>query len=105
VLALAALHGHAEGIIPTLYLHLAHWPALLTPLYGALSPLFAMGRIAALRGAALAAASIEAEAIRPHLARPPLPPADALAQARAALEPFTGQVIPDMVPIGLMLSR
>ncbi len=105
VLALAGLHGHAPGIIPTLYLHLANWPAVLTPLYAALSPLFAMGRISALRRAALAAASIEAEAMRPHLARPPLPPADALAQARAALEPFTGQVIPDMVPIGLMLGR
>jgi hypothetical protein len=105
VLALAGLHGHAAGIIPTLYLHLAHWPALLTPLYAALSPLFAMGRIGALRRAALAAASIEADAIRPHLAEPPLPPAEALAQTRAALEPFTGQVIPDMVPIGLMLGR
>jgi hypothetical protein len=105
VLALAALHGHAAGVVPTLYLHLAHWPALLTPLYMALSPLFGMGRIAALRARALAAASREADALRPHLAAPPPPPSDSLARARAVLAPFTGQVIPDMVPIGLMLSR
>lgn len=105
VLALAGLHGHAPGIVPTLYLHLAHWPALLTPLYMSLSPLFGMGRIAVLRQAALAAASREADALRSHLAAPPPPPPEALAEARAVLAPFTGEVIPDMVPIGLMLGR
>ncbi|WPB87170.1 hypothetical protein [Sediminicoccus rosea] len=105
VLALAGLHGHAEGIIPTLYLHLAHWPALLTPLYMALSPLFGMGRIAELRRKALEAASREADAMRPHLAAPPPPPPEALEAARAVLTPFTGQVIADMVPIGLMIGR
>lgn len=105
VLALAGLHGHAEGIIPTLYLHLAHWPALLTPLYMALSPLFGMDRVAALRQKALEAASREADAMRPYLAAPPPPPPEALAAARAVLTPFTGQVIADMVPIGLMIGR
>ncbi|WP_431302419.1 hypothetical protein [Sediminicoccus sp. BL-A-41-H5] len=105
VLALARLHAHAEGIIPTLYLHLAHWPALLTPLYMALSPLFGMGKVAALRRKALEAASREADAMRPYLASPPPPPPEALEAARAVLTPFTGQVIADMVPIGLMLGR
>lgn len=105
VLALARLHGHAEGIIPTLYLHLAHWPALLTPLHMALSPLFGMGKVAALRRKALEAASREAEAVRPYLASPPLPPPETLEAARNVLTPFTGQVIADMVPIGLMLGR
>lgn len=105
VMALAGLHGHAAGISPTLYVHLAYWPALLTPLYAALSPLFAMGRIETLRRAALAAASIEADALRSHLAASAPPPPQSLEAARAALSHFTGRVIADMVPIGLMLSR
>ena len=105
VRALGALHGHEGGVIPTLYLHLAHWPALLKPLHASLSPMMAMGRIAALRDKALAAAAIEADALRPYLASPPEPPAQAVAAAREALRVFTGRVIPEMVPIGLMMVR
>lgn len=105
VRALGALHRHEGGVIPTLYIHLAHWPALLKPLYAALSPMMATGRIAALRDQAMAAASIEADALRPHLAAPPEPPAQALAAARDALRIFTTRVIPEMVPIGLMMVR
>jgi len=105
VLALAALHGHSGGVIPTLYLHLAQQPAILTPLFKALSPLMAMGRISAMRDIALHAAAKEAEALRPCLASPSLPPPEALALARAVLEQFTGKVIVEMVPIGLMLTR
>lgn len=105
VLALARLHGHAGGVIPTLYLHLAHWPELLPPLYSALQPMIAMGRVATLREAAIAAASHEAEGLRPYLATPPEPPAETLATVRATLAQFTGRVIPEMVPIGMMLVR
>jgi len=105
VRALGALHGHEAGVIPTLYLHLATWPALLTPLYTALSPMMKTGRIAALRDAALAAASAEADRLRPYLAAPPEPPAEALATARETLRIFTSRVIPEMVPIGLMMVR
>ncbi len=105
VRALGALHGHEGGVIPTLYIHLANWPALLKPLYASLSPMMATGRIATLRDAAIAVASVEAEALRPHLAAPPEPPAEALATARDALRIFTTRVIPEMVPIGLMMVR
>lgn len=105
VRALGALHGHEGGVIPTLYIHLANWPALLKPLYASLSPMMATGRIAALREAAIAAASVEAEKLRPYLAAPSGPPAEALAAARAALAQFTTRVIPEMVPIGLMMVR
>lgn len=105
VLALAALHGHEGGVVPTLYLHLAHWPALLAPLYGSLSPMAATGRIAVLRERALAAASHEADQLRAYLAVPPEPARHELDLARAALVQFTGRVIPEMVPIGLMLGR
>ncbi|TCH99546.1 hypothetical protein EJV46_02400 [Roseococcus sp. SYP-B2431] len=103
VRALGALHGHEAGVIPTLYLHLAHWPALPTPLCAALSPMIATGRIAALREAVLAAASVEADGLRPCLAAPPEPPAEALSAARGTLRLFVTRVIPEMVPIGLML--
>lgn len=105
VLALAGMHGHAGGVVPTLYLHLAHWPELLAPLYSALQPMVAMGRVATLREAAIAAARREAEALRPYLAAPPEPSAEILAAVRATLTQFTGRVIPEMVPIGLMLGR
>lgn len=105
VLALAGMHGHAGGVVPTLYLHLAHWPELLAPLYASLSPMMAMGRIQALRDRALAAADTEANILLPYLARPPEPPAEALAAARAILTQFTGRVIAEMVPVGLMLGR
>ncbi|MDB5415012.1 MAG: hypothetical protein JWR10_3347 [Rubritepida sp.] len=104
VRALAAMHGHEGGVVPTLYLHLAHWPALLPPLYASLSPLMATGRIQTLRDTALAAASIEADALRPYLAAPVEPSAEALVAARAALRSFTSRVIPEMVVIGSMLS-
>ncbi|WP_421993249.1 hypothetical protein [Roseococcus sp.] len=105
VRALGALHGHEGGVIPTLYLHLANWPAVLKPLHASLSPMMATGRIATLRDAALAAASIEADRLRPYLAAPPAPPPEALATARETLRLFTSRVIPEMVPIGLMLAH
>ncbi|WP_424812672.1 hypothetical protein [Roseococcus sp. YIM B11640] len=105
VRALATLHGHEGGVVPTLYLHLANWPALLTPLYTALSPMMATGRIAALRDGVLVAASVEADRLRPYLAAPPEPPVHAMAEARELLRVFTGRVIPEMVPIGLMMAR
>lgn len=105
VLSLAALHGHAGGVIPTLYLHLAHDPAQLAPLHAALAPMIRAGLTVALRDLVIAAADREAEALRPHLAAAPEPTPDALAAARAALVQFTGRVIPEMVPIGLMIER
>ena len=105
VLALAGLHGLGGGVIPTLYLHLAHQPALLAPLFMALSPLMVLGRIATARDIALRAAAMEAEALRPYLASPLLPAQDALDSARTVLSQFTGKVIAEMVPLGLMLAR
>lgn len=103
VLALAALHGHEEGVVPTLYLHLAHFPTLLAPLYASLSPMMAMGRIARMREAALMAADREAEALRPHLAVVTrLPSRESV---DAILRPFVTRVIPEMVPIGLILAK
>lgn len=104
---LAASHGPPEargGVVPSLYLHLAHWPALLQALPGWLAPLLGRpGTIADLRDAAIAAGAAEARA----LALGPVPPTPGGhgPAVAAALRRFTGQVIPEMVPVGLALHR
>ncbi|SDB19940.1 hypothetical protein [Belnapia rosea] len=101
--ALAA--RHAGTVMPSLYLHLAHWPALPAALPGWAGPLLEPGRIAAARAATLRLAEAEADALRPALAPPgPIPPAHGAA-ALAVITRFTRAVIPDMVPIGLGLRR
>lgn len=107
VRALAALHGvEAGGVVPSLYLHLALWPALLPPLRAALAPLFADGTVARARAAARAVAEATATELLPALGRPAAPfPEAHRAAALAVLETFTRQVIPAMAPIGLALHE
>lgn len=104
--ALAAGHdAAAQGIIPSLYLHLALWPALLQPLRGWLAPMLQTETLRAARQAAVVQATREADALRPQLALGDgLPPAQRAA-AVAVLTTFTTSVIPDMAPVGLALAR
>ncbi|WP_043341419.1 hypothetical protein [Belnapia moabensis] len=100
VTALAARHG--AGVVPSLYLHLAHWPDFLATLPARAGALLDPAAIAAARATTLRLAEAEADAIRPLLAiEEPLPDPHAL----PPIETFTRQVIPDMVPIGLGLRR
>ncbi len=105
VRGLAARHGGPEdGVIPSLYLHLAHWPALLAALPAWLGPVLDAAAVA--RGREAAGRLAEAEAARLRLG----PGAAAAPEGHgpavlAALHRFTGQVIPEMVPIGLALRR
>ena len=100
VTALAARHG--SGVVPSLYLHLAHWPDFLAALPDRAAALLDPAAIAAARAATLRLAEAEADAIRPMLAiEGPLPDPRAL----PPIETFTLRVIPDMVPIGLGLRR
>jgi hypothetical protein len=100
VTALAARHGN--GVVPSLYLHLAHWPDFLATLPDRAASLLDPTAIRAARATTLRLAETEADAIRPMLAIPgPLPDPRAL----APIEAFTRTVIPDMVPIGLGLRR
>lgn len=105
VQALAARHAGAAagGVIPSLYLHLAHWPALLAALPGWVGPV--LDDLDAAREAAIAAASEEAAALRPLLALGAGVPGGHHQAVLAALTRFTTAVIPDMVPIGLALRR
>lgn len=104
VRALAARHG-AGGVVPSLYLHLAHWPAIPPALPTWLGAALDPAAIAAGRDAAVRLAVREADALRPALAlRGPVPNGHGPA-VLAVLGQFTGQVIPAMVPIGLSLRR
>lgn len=103
--ALAARHAGAVagGVVPSLYLHLAHWPALLDALPALIGPTLAA--IDAGREAAIAAATAEADALRSALgpgAAGPVPGGHGPA-VLAVVTRFTTQVIPEMIPVGLAL--
>ena len=102
--ALGDRHDAASaGIIPSLWLHLAHWPALLAALPGWLGPMLEAPMLRATRHAAMALADREGDALRPHYTPPGKPPEHAA--MLAALRTFTTLLIPDMVPVGLALER
>lgn len=102
---LAARHGLSDpSVMPSLYLHLAHWPALLAALPDTLAPLFADGALVRARDAAVAAAEHEAPSLIATLGAAPPPPAD-LPRFLDTLAVFTREVIPAMVPVGLALRR
>jgi hypothetical protein len=100
---LAARRGTAPGVVPSLWLHLAHWPALLAALPGWLGPMLQAEPLRATRLAAMALAEREADALRPHLAPPG--PAPQREPMLAALTNFTTLQIASMVPVGLALDR
>jgi hypothetical protein len=102
---LAARHGLSDpSVVPSLYLHLAHWPALLAALPGALAPLFDGHGLGAARDAAVAAAEAEAPGLIAALGPAPPPPA-ALAAFTPTLALFTREVIPGMSAVGIALRR
>jgi hypothetical protein len=102
VRTLAARHGVPEGVIPSLYLHLAHWPGVLRALPGWLGPLFAPGVLEGARDAVRQLAEQEAASMLPSEL---VLPAGAQIAVRSALDEFTGRVIPDLLPVCLTLSR
>lgn len=101
--ALAARHGLSDAaVIPSLYLHLAQWPAVLAALPEVLAPLFAGDALAGARDAAVAAAAAEAPGLIAALGPAPAAP-PGLEAFLATLALFTREVIPGMVPVGLAL--
>lgn len=106
VQALAARHGPpGAGVTPSLYLHLAHWPALLAALPGWLAPLLEPVALAAARDAAVRLAEREADALRPLMAVEGGVPGSHGPAVLAVVTRFTREVIPGMVPVGLALRR
>ncbi len=102
VRALADRHGGPAAIIPSLYLHFAHWPRLLEVLPRGLAALYAPGALEAAREATRSLAENEAAALLPHAPPPPAGMEDA---TRAALGHFTKRVIPNLLPICLALRQ
>ncbi len=103
VRTLAAAHGLSDpAVVPSLYLHLAHWPEVLARLPGQLAPIFAGTALRDARDAAVAAAAAEAPGLIAALGPAPAAPA-ALPSFLATLGLFTREVIPGMVPVGLAL--
>lgn len=110
VQALAARHrpspGPPEaGVTPSLYLHLALWPALPAALPGWLAPLLEPTALATARDAAVRLAEREADALRPLLAVEGGVPGPHGPAVLAVVTRFTREVIPGMVPVGLALRR
>ena len=105
VRSLAARHGaEAGGVIPTLYLHLALWPAMVEILPRWLGPVLTPEGLASGRDVALALAHQEAAALLPMLGNDP-PPDIVRTQLLPVLERFTTQIIPAMVPVGMALRK
>lgn len=91
-----------DEIIPSLYRHIAHWPAYLALTLAVLEPLSTSGVIETARRRVVASAE---DAGRPlveaALARGVAPvPAHARMGLRTTLEVFVDRIIPKMLPIG-----
>lgn len=101
VQSLAARHALSDpAVVPSLYLHLSHWPGVLAGLPGLLASL----PLTEGRDAAVAAAEAEAPGLIATLGEPPAAP-EALAGFLDTLRLFTREVIPGMVPVGLLLRQ
>ncbi len=102
VRALAARHnGTGAGVIPSLYLELAHWPGVIEALPEWLSELYQPETLRAARAATCRLAETEAEVLLPRLGPRP----EGLAAMQPALQRFTRLVIPDLIPVCIALRR
>jgi hypothetical protein len=100
--ALAQRHEGAEGgIIPSLYLELARWPALTDTFPQWLGALYEPSAMRAARESTCRAAEREALTLLPALDLAPL----SVAEMRPALERFTRLIIPDLTPVCVAVQR
>ena len=100
--ALAQRHEGAQGgIIPSLYLELARWPALTDTFPRWLEALYEPSAMRTARESTCRAAEREALNLLP--AFDPAPPN--VAEMRPALERFTRLIIPDLTPVCVAVQR
>jgi hypothetical protein len=100
--ALAQRHEGAQGgIIPSLYLELARWPALTDTFPHWLEALYEPSAMRAARESTCRATEREALALLP--AFDPAPPN--VEEMRPALERFTRLIIPDLTPVCVAVQR
>ncbi len=106
VRSLAGLHGAAStaGAVPSLYLHLAPWPGFLAAMRDPLAHLVADGSLERARSNVRRLAQAEAAALALTMATDrPVPPDQVRVPMRQALDTFTRRLIPEMIPVGLVL--
>ena len=102
ICALAQCHEGAQGgIIPSLYLELARWPALTDTFPQWLEALYEPSAMRKARESTCRAAEREALKLLP--AFDPAPPN--VAEMRPALERFTRLIIPDLTPVCVAVQR
>lgn len=100
--ALAQRHeGAQEGIIPSLYLEIARWPALTDTFPNWLEALYEPSAMRKARESTCRAAEREALQLLP--AFDPAPPN--VAEMRPALERFTRLIIPDLTPVCVAVQQ
>ena len=100
--ALAQRHEGAQGgIIPSLYLELARWPALIDTFPYWLEALYEPTALRAARESTCRAAEREALTLLPALESAP----PNVAEMRPALERFTRLIIPDLTPVCVAVQR
>lgn len=107
VRSLAAMHGAAAGagVVPSLYLHLAHWPAFLDAVRQPLRDLADAGVLRASCVEARRLADREAATLASTMTVERPPPKEQALALRGALATFTTHVIPEMIPVGFVLRR
>ena len=101
---IARLHG-GEGVLPSLYLHLANWPGFLALACDRLVPLLRDGTVAHARDEVCRQVHREVCVIAPLLSTSVATPTEYLPAVRNVLDTFTNRLIPEMIPVGLALSR
>jgi hypothetical protein len=102
---IARLHGGGPGIVPNIYLHLAHWPRFLVAVSDRIRPYLQNGTLNLMREAAIALAHDAAERLLPLVAPTAPPPTQELDRITAILDRFTSRVIPEMLPVGLEIEK
>ncbi len=94
----------ASGVTPTLYLHLARWPAALAAILDSVERAIASGAFErGVTSVAATAALAARELSRSLVAYEDPPDADGQARIAAALETFTTTAIPQMLTVGTSL--
>lgn len=101
---LALRQGGGTGVTPSLYLHLAHWPAAICAAAARVAPFLGTADFAARVAAVVAEADRQADRLARTLALGAPPPAAVIEPRLAVVEQFVAATIPQMIVVGRILS-
>jgi Halocarboxylic acid dehydrogenase DehI len=102
---MAARHASAPGVVPSMYLHLALWPAALTAVDAYLQPIIGQPDWETSIRRITEQAGKSAEPLDPniHLAANP-PAAEVLSEVTGTVSAFIETTIPDLIAVGRLLA-